>query len=285
MSTPYGPAEPESASEPDATPAAESAATPAAEPDATPPPPPAAGSATASAESASAPTSDMSDAADAERPVVVVPPVEGANSTPPSDPAPAAQTYYRPSLPANGNQMIMRPTSQVHGILRGGLAVLLVIAGVVNLFWGGRFPSSAIVEQIFVFGISVDMFAAAITLGIFAILAIARRSVPVKPLSTSPMSVAAIAMAGVVFLAWALLNLLPVLASVSAGERYQYMTAVGAIFILGIPWTLSLIFGTLSLRSGGRLTGILGTIAIVLGFILVIAAVTSSVLYGLGLTN
>ena len=63
------------------------------------------------------------------------------------------------------------------------------------------------------------------------------------------------------------------------------MTAVGAIFFLGVPWVLGMIFGTLSLRSGGRLTPILGTVAIALGVILAIGAVTFAVIYGLGLSN
>jgi hypothetical protein len=86
-------------------------------------------------------------------------------------------------------------------------------------------------------------------------------------------------------LVWLLGGLLPVLTRVAAGEGYQYMTAVGAIFFLGIPWVLGTVFGALSLRSGGRLTPILGTIAIVLGVVLAVAAVTFAVIYGLGLSR
>ena len=218
----------------------------------------------------------------AEPPKVVVPTdQEPPGSATTDEPA---QQYYRPSVPGQ-NQMIMRPTSTVHAGIRGGLAGLLVIAGVVNAFWGFRFPGNAPVEGIFAFGITVDLVAAAIVLGIFAVLANARRSVPVKPQSISPMAIAAIIMSGLVAVIWILFSLLPVLSSVAAGERYQYMTAVGAIFILGIPWVLGMVFGALSLRSGGRLTPILGTIAIGLGVVVATAAVAFAVIYGLGLSN
>ena len=203
---------------------------------------------------------------------------EGASSEEP------AQQYYRPSVPGQ-NQMIMKPTSTVQAAIRGGLAVFLAIAAVVNLFWGFRFPGNAPVEQIYMFGITVDLIAAAVVLGIFAILAAARRSVPVKPQSISPMSIAAIILSGLVFLIWLVSCLIPVLMTTANGSRYQYMAAVGAIFLLGIPWVLGMVFGTLSLRSGGRLTPILGTVAIVLGVVLAVAAVTFAVIYGLGLSN
>ena len=220
-----------------------------------------------------------------ESPQVIVPAEQpatsgagaGASST-------ESQQYYRPSVPG-ANQMIMKPTSPVHAGIRGGLAALLAIAAVVNQFWGFRFPSNAPVEQVYVFGITVDLIAATIVLGIFAVLASARRSVPVKPQSVSPQSVAAVILSGIVAVTWILFCLIPVLATVAAGERFQYMNAVGAIFFLGAPWVLGMVFGALSLRSGGRLTPILGTVAIALGVILAVAAVTFSVIYGLGLSD
>ena len=216
-------------------------------------------------------------------------------STPygPLDPTPSSEEsekqYFRPTVPGQSvpgqNQMIMKPTSTLHAVIRGSLAAFLAVAAVVNQFWGFRFPSNAPVEQIFVFGITIDLIAATIVLGIFAVLASARRSVPVKPESISPQSVAAVILSGIAALAWILFCLIPVLSSVASGERYQYMTAVGAIFFLGVPWVLGMVFGALSLRSGGRLTPILGTIAIALGVVLAVAAVTFSVIYGLGLSN
>jgi hypothetical protein len=216
-------------------------------------------------------------------PMVVVPSEQPAASEP-------AQEYLRPTVPGQTqvpgqNQMIMKPTSTTHAFIRGGLAVFLVIAAVVNQFWGTRFPSNAPVEMIYNFGITVDLFATAVVLGIFAILAAARRSVPVKPQSISPMAVAAIILSGAVTLIWLLFSLVPVLVSVANGDTYQYMSAIGAIFFLGVPWVLGMVFGTLSLRSGGRLTPVLGTIAIALGVVLAVAAVAFAVIYGLGLSN
>jgi hypothetical protein len=222
---------------------------------------------------------------EAESPKVVVPAEPPASSgAEPGAASAESQQYYRPSVPGQ-NQMIMKPTSTVHAGIRGGLAALLAIAAVVNQFWGFRFPGNAPVEQIFVFGITIDLIAATIVLGIFAVLAASRRSVPVKPQSVSPQSIAAVILSGIAALSWLLFCLIPVLVSVANGERYQYMTAVGAIFFLGVPWVLGMVFGTLSLRSGGRLTPILGTVAIVLGVVLAVAAVTFSVIYGLGLSD
>jgi hypothetical protein len=221
-------------------------------------------------------------------------PAKGAGPQSPVQPTPveqpsAQQTPVQPIIvgqpQAGSNQMIMKPTSTTHAVLRGGLAAFLVVAAVVNQFWGARFPSNAPVEMIYNFGITIDLVAAAIVLGIFGILAAARRSVPVKPQSVSPMAVAAVILSGAVAAFWLLFSLIPVLLSVANGGTYQYMSAVGAIFFLGIPWVLGLVFGTLSLRSGGRLTPILATIAIVLGVVLAIGAVTFAVIYGLGLSN
>ena len=223
----------------------------------------------------------------AEPPKVIVstePEPSGSSSAGTSAADEPAQQYYRPSVPGQ-NQMIMKPTSPVHAGIRGGLAGLLAIAAVVNQFWGFRFPGNAPVEQIFVFGITLDLVAMAVVLGIFAILAASRRSVPVKPQSVSPMAIAAVILSGVTTVFWLLGCLIPVLMSVAAGETFQYMTAVGAIFFLGVPWVLGTIFGALSLRSGGRLTPILATVSIALGVILAIGAVTFSVIYGLGLSN
>ena len=230
------------------------------------------------------PSDQKAEASAAESAKVVVPteqPTSGADS---GASATQSQQYYRPSVPGQ-NQMIMRPTSTVHAGIRGGLAAVLAIAAVVNQFWGFRFPGNAPVEQIFAFGITIDLIAATIVLGIFAVLAASRRSVPVKPHSVSPQSVAAVILSGITAVSWLLFCLIPVLSAVANGERIRYMTAVGAIFFLGVPWVLGMVFGTLSLRSGGRLTPILGTVAIVLGLVLTIAAVTFAVIYGQGLSD
>src|SRR5690606_8130962 len=71
--------------------------------------------------------------------------------------------------PTRPGQMIMRPASPRHAIIRGGMAALLVVAGVVNLVFGGRFPSGAPVESIVMFFLSLDMFIGAVVLGVFAV--------------------------------------------------------------------------------------------------------------------
>ena len=132
----------------------------------------------------------------AEPPKVVVP----------TDQEPPGSATTDESAPAVLPALGARPEpddheAHEHGARRSSAAAspaLLVIAAVVNQFWGFRFPGNAPVEQIFVFGITVDLVAMAVVLGIFAILAASRRSVPVKPQSISPMAIAAIILSGVV---------------------------------------------------------------------------------------
>jgi hypothetical protein len=63
------------------------------------------------------------------------------------------------------------------------------------------------------------------------------------------------------------------------------MNAVAVAFLLGIPWVLGIVFGTISLRSGGRRTPVFATIAIALGILVAIGVVAFSVIYGLGLSD
>ena len=77
--------------------------------------------------------------------------------------------------------MVMRPASPRHAVIRGVIALLLIAGGVVNLVFGGRFPSAAPVESLVMFFLSVDLFAGGVVLAVFAVLANIRRSVPVLP--------------------------------------------------------------------------------------------------------
>lgn len=187
--------------------------------------------------------------------------------------------------PTRPGQMVMRPAAPIHAAIRGGVALALVAGGVVNLVFGGQFPSNAPVESVIMFLLSVDMFVGAVVLGVFAVMAGIRRSVPVAPERTSPMAIAGLALTGVAFLGWLIFGLSAVIRPLSQGTPLRYADIVGVLMFLGVPWIVGLVFGTLSLRSGGRLTGLLGGLAIALGLILVLIAVTASVLYGLGLTD
>ena len=198
----------------------------------------------------------------------------------PDDPAKA------PWTPAP-NQMIMKPPSRQQAALRGTVAGVALVALVVNVVFTSRFPGNAPVEWLYAAGVTIDLAAITVVLGVFAILAAVRRSVPVKPQSMSPLAVAAIILAAVALVAWIVFSLFPTLtqAAGSVDGRWQYMNAVGAIFLFGPLWVLGVIFGTLSLRSGGRRTPVLAWSAMAIGLVLTVIAVGSAVLYGLALTD
>lgn len=187
--------------------------------------------------------------------------------------------------PTRPGQMVMRPASAQHAGIRGGAAALLVVAGVVNLVFGGRFPSNAPVESIIMFFLSLDMFIGAVVLGVFAVLANIRRSVPVLPERTSPLSIAALVLSAVAFAAWILFGLTLVLGALGRGELLHYADTVGVILVFGVPWMLGLVLGVISLRSGGRRTALFAGIAIGLGAVLLAVVLASTIAYGLGLTT
>lgn len=187
-----------------------------------------------------------------------------------------------PTLPG---QMIMRPVSVQHAAVRGGLAAVLAAAGVVNLVFGGMFPYNAPIESIIMFFCSIAIFLGAVVLGVFAVLAAIRRSVPVSPTRTSPLSFAALVLAGTAFLGWVLFGLTQVIGALTAGDLLRYMNTTGPLLILVAPWMLGLVFGAISLRSGGGRTAIFSGVAITLGLLLLAVLLTSTILYGLGLTN
>lgn len=187
-----------------------------------------------------------------------------------------------PTLPG---QMVMRPASPQQAIVRGAITALLVAAGVVNLVFGGRFPSNAPVESLVMFFLSVDLFAGGVVLGVFAVLANIRRSVPVLPERTSPLSIAAAALSTAAFAGWLLFGMTLMIGALTRGDRLHYTDSVFSILILGVPWMLGIVFGAISLRSGGRRTALFAGVAIGLGLILVAVVVGSTVLYGLGLTT
>ncbi len=95
----------------------------------------------------------------------------------------------------------MRSAGVTHAILRGAIAVVLAVGGVVNLVFGGMFPYNAPVESIIMFFLSIAMFIGAVVLGVFAVLAAIRRSVPLVPERTSPLSVVALVLSAAAFAA------------------------------------------------------------------------------------
>jgi len=194
---------------------------------------------------------------------------------------------YRPAAEyrvASGG-LQMREPSRSHATVRGAVAALLILSGIGNFIAATGFPGNAPVESLFMFLLSIDMFLAAGILIVFAVLAAVRRSVPVLPERTSPLSVAALALSVVAFTAWGLFGLVPTLGALGSGEPVRYMTLVGVLVFFGVPWILGMVFGAISLRSGGPRTALFGGLGLGLGLLLVIAVLTATILYGMGLTD
>lgn len=187
-----------------------------------------------------------------------------------------------PTVPG---QMVMLPPSPRHAAVRGGIAAVLAVAGIVNLVFGGMFPYNAPVESIIMFFLSVGMFIGAVVLGVFAVLAAIRRSAPLVPERTSPLAIVGFTLSAAAFAGWVLFNLTVAIGALASGNRLRYMDDTGALLILVVPWILGLVFGAIALRSGGRRTALFAGLAVGLGLLLVVVAVGSSILYGLGLTN
>jgi hypothetical protein len=201
----------------------------------------------------------------------------------PSTPIVVSSPYAATPLPQPA--AVMREPSRNHAILRGAIGALFAIGAIVNLAATGGFPSNAPVEMLVSFLLTIDMIIVAVLLAIFAVLAGTRRSVPVAPGRTSPMSVAALILAAVATVAWLLFGIVPSIGALASGSLLHYTDEVGVLAIFGIPWVLATVFGALSLRSGGPRTVLFGSLALGAGVVLLIAALTASVLYSMGLTT
>lgn len=190
---------------------------------------------------------------------------------------------YRSMTSVGG--LAMREPSRLHAGIRGAIAAVLIGIGIADVIAATGFPPDAPLEQLVMLLLSIDLFIAGVVLAAFAVLAALRRSVPVLTARTSPLSVAGLALSGVTFAAWLLFGVVPTLGILATGEALRYTTLVGVLVFFGVPWVLGLIFGTVSLRSGGPRTRLFGWLAVGLGLLLALAVLTATILYGLGLTG
>jgi hypothetical protein len=64
------------------------------------------------------------------------------------------------------------------------------------------------------------------------------------------------------------------------------MYHTGGLFIAGIPWVLSLVFGALGFRPGGhRASNALALAAIAISGLLAVVALVAALVYGAGLSD
>ena len=87
-------------------------------------------------------------------------------------------------------------------------------------------------------------------------------------------------------LAWILGGGPTQLIDLAQGLRARYMYHTGGLFVAGIPWALSLIFGAWGFRPKGHtVTNVLAIVAIVVGVLLAVVATVAALVYGAGLSD
>jgi hypothetical protein len=204
--------------------------------------------------------------------VVLPPPPPG--ETPPSASAPTAERLTPIVLPAGA---ATRSPALLLGVAIAAAAGLLInIAGLVG------FPYNAPVEQIYALGISVDLLAVAIICGLGAL--ISRRGYPLR--SQSAISVVALAFAVGATLLWMVAGGVASVIQLFTADGGRYMYASAGLFFGGAIWVLALVFGAHGYRRGGTArNNALAVAALGLAGAVVLYAIVSSLIYGIGLTN
>jgi hypothetical protein len=172
-----------------------------------------------------------------------------------------------------------------------GVGAVSLLAAIATGIGGVNFPVNAPVEQIYAFGLIVDLVAVAITMTIFAIVEFRRRADPLRrsfapDTRRSVLAIVAVILVGVAVLAWGYDGGLGQLGDLAQGVRGRYMFHTAGIFFAGIPWVLSLVFGAWGFRTpGNRVTNVLALIAVGVGVVLTVITTAAALIYGAGLSD
>lgn len=181
-----------------------------------------------------------------------------------------------PAVPATS----VRTTSAVLPVTIA-LGATALLAAIVNSAFSGLFPGQPPVETIYNFGITVDFIAVAI-FALVRVLVLSRRQRAAAPARLSVFGIVAAAIATLVLIGWLAFGGF----GYWAGGMSRYMTASGAMFYLGVPWVLTLVFGELSLRrSDSRVNRALSIAALAVGGLIGVLSVAAAVIYGLGMSD
>ena len=167
-----------------------------------------------------------------------------------------------------------------------GVGVALLAAAIVNVVATFGFPGNAPVEQLYSFGITVDLLVAGIVLVVRAAVHRRRPRAAQRPAAVSALSVAALVLAVAVAIGALLFGGLQNFGLAVDGERLRYMYASAGTFYLGAAWCLSFIFGAVGYRSGGgRANTLLSLGALAVSGLLLVFLLIASITYGLALTD
>ncbi|MEQ1737766.1 MAG: hypothetical protein ABL886_15335, partial [Rhodoglobus sp.] len=133
--------------------------------------------------------------------------------------------------------------------------------------------------------------AVVIALGILIFVEVRRRADPYRlglPVNQRPsvFAILALVMAVLTVLAWVAGGGPTQVIDLLQGLRARYMYHTGGLFVAGIPWALSLIFGAWGFRPGAhRVTNALAIAAVAIGGLLVFEAIVAALVYGAGLSD
>lgn len=166
-------------------------------------------------------------------------------------------------------------------VLLWSVAIAATVGLLVNLTGMFQFPNNAPIEVIYALGISIDLMAVIVASVVGAVLA--RRGYPLRE-KTAITSVALV-LAGVATLIWVVAGGIWSIVGLAQGNA-RYMNAAGGLFLGGFLWVLALVFASHGYRRGGSSrNNLFAIIALAVVGALVLFAIVSSVMYGLGLTN
>lgn len=204
-----------------------------------------------------------------------------ATPSPYAHPAPPPYTTG-PAVPPVPQQ----PADRSAAWIPGTAALVLLVAAIVNFVATTGFPYNAPVEAFWSFGITLDLIGGFIALLVVTIIRARRTHERVPAPGVRPLAIAAASLAGLTALAWLLLGGAAFLGKLAAGERLRYYMDVNGTFFAGIPWMLAIVFGVVSIRRDRPvLHNALAIAAVVIGALVLVASLFSSIAYGRGLTD
>ena len=182
----------------------------------------------------------------------------------------------------------MQTTTDVPTILATVLpiaVIALILAA--HAVGSSGFPGNAPVEQIMAIGISIDLAAAGIALGVRAAVIAGRRRAPYDgPTGISAFAAVGVILAIVSLLGFVAFSLIAGIVNAADGADQRYMSWSAGMFWLGIPWAVGVFFSAAAFRPGRGIQNSVPAL-VALAVLLVIAAATAAaaVAYGAGLTE
>lgn len=187
-------------------------------------------------------------------------------------------TPVTPIVVGTPSQTPTRSTTLLAGT--GVVAFALLVASAIGQ---AGYPAAAPVEQLYAFGIAIDLLAITIVSVVGAMFA--RRGYQLR--ASTPVTLVALVLAGVALVAFLAGGGIAAIVQLASPDlRGRYLFASQGLFFTGVVWVLATVFASHGYRRfGTRRNNTFAVTALVVVAVPVLFAVVSSVLYGLGLTD